>query len=142
MGAIVVLASCGGGSDSTSEDTVSNPSESAVETDTPDAVSQGGVVTVAGTEYVFLAGLQCGIYASAGQYYISGSLPEVEGGFLSYSRDDDIHEIGVELGEDRYVFVNDDEIESTIDGNVVTGTATLSSELGGDKVAVVFRFEC
>ncbi|MEX1249317.1 MAG: hypothetical protein WEA57_01375 [Acidimicrobiia bacterium] len=96
-----------------------------------------------------MADLQCLIADGLEQYYISGSLPDVEGGELSFSRDETVHSISVDLEDVNYRTFQGN-IESTIDGNVLTGTARLVPELEvglpegekSDPLEAEFRFEC
>lgn len=140
---LLVLTACGdddGGVATTgATDGTGASSTSGGSTDPGD---RGGTITIDGTTYVFVASVQCGIFDSRGQYYISGILPEVTDGELAYSRDESVHTLRVDLGDVNYSARTADDIESTISGRVVTGTATLTPDNLGDPVESEFRFEC
>lgn len=110
------------------------------------ATERGGTVTVDGTTYAFVASVQCGIYDAQGQYYISGVLPELASGEildLAYSRDAEVHELIITIGGvDHSTLPPTGEIDSTISGQTVTGTATLIPEDGSGAVEASFRFQC
>lgn len=123
----------GDGTDSGSDDSDVEPSSSG---------TGGGTITIGGTPYEFVADTQCGIYPSQNQYYVSGSLTGVQGGELAYSRDDEVHTLRVDLEDGTYRVLDEDaDISSTIDGNTITGTATLSPRIG-DPVEAEFSFVC
>lgn len=156
--ALTMLAACGNDDDTTAMDsddpaTETMNGESDVEADDADgddgsgdgaATADGGTISIDGATYTVVADRQCLISDSAGQYYISGSLPDVDaaGAEFSYSRDDRAHRIQATLPEGEY-FTMEGDIESEIDGNVVTGTATLTpSGHRADPLSAEFRFEC
>lgn len=113
------------------------------------SVEKGGTITIDSTTYTFLADRQCLLADGVGQYYVSGSLPDVEGGELSFTRDENRHSISVDLEDVNYRTFQGN-IESTIDGNVLTGTARLVPELEvglpegekSDPLEAEFRIEC
>jgi type 1 fimbria pilin len=146
MLSLLVLAGCGG-DESGGATTTAPPSDpgGATTTVAPAAPggTRGGTITIDGTTYEFVANQQCGIYDSVGQYYISGEVLDVENGYLAYSRDEGTHELSVDIGDVGYNTFQTNEIESTISGNVVTGTASLTPDVAPfDPVPAEFHFEC
>lgn len=125
--------------------TASSTTAGATTTAATPATEQGGTVTVDGTTYAFVASVQCGIYDAQNQYYISGVLPELASGEildLAFSRDSDVHELTVTIGGVGYSTFTDADIESTISGRTVTGTATLTADDGSGTVEASFQFQC
>jgi hypothetical protein len=143
---LLVLAGCGDdGGDGTP--TGAGPSDTGGAEPTSAAPgapagAKGGTITIDGTTYAFVANQQCGIYDTYNQYYISGDLPEVDDGYLAYTRDEGTHMMSVDIDDVSYSTWPRGEIDSTISGNVVTGTATMTPDNLGDPVQVEFRFEC
>jgi hypothetical protein len=144
---LLVLAGCGGdeGGSATTAAPPSDPGGTTAATGAPadPGSTKGGTITIDGTTYAFTANQQCGIYDSAGQYYISGDVLDVENGYLAFSRDSSVHDLQVYIGDVGYDTWTTEDIESTISGNVITGTASLMPDAPPfDAVPAEFRFEC